>query len=148
MRGERQEHLGRRECIAQCVMLTVNGKIQTPRELVERARRGRLVSQKGQELAEFARIEDGAAQTKSLTGECPAEERSFDPGHVHNQDPSGHRIDERPYRFIKGRRIGEVDRANPVNEYGLLRERSSRLAQSVQGVAGDHATGVDGHGGK
>ena len=56
-------------------MLLVNRKIQTTGELVERARRRRLLSRKGQELTKFARIEDGFTQAQSLSRECPAQER-------------------------------------------------------------------------
>ena len=44
MGGERNEDLGSRESVAERVMLMVNGKFQASRELIERVRRGWLVS--------------------------------------------------------------------------------------------------------
>jgi hypothetical protein len=99
-------------------------------------------------LAELVRVEDGPAEPYPLALKSPTKERLFDPSHVHHHHSSGHRDNKWLDRFIERRRFGEIDHANPVDEYRLLRQLSSGPAQPVQSATDDDAAGIDRHGGE
>ena len=99
-------------------------------------------------MAELVRVEDGPAEPYPLALKSPTKERLFDPSHVRHQHSSGHSDNKRLDRFVKRRRFGEIDRANAMDEYRLLRQLSSGPAQPVQSATGNDATGIDRHGGE